>query len=170
MEIIKAYNILGVNESSTEDEIKKAYKKLAMKYHPDKNKEPSASDKFKDISNAYQILLNKDKHRESSQKPNFHFNPNQFRREFMNPEELFQQFFNQHNSFARQNTNGIHINLSRQNSIGHAFTQTSIVVQNGKRIETKVTNQGGTITKTRIVRELSTGNVLENVELLKQVN
>lgn len=50
------YKILGVSKSSTPDEIKKAYRKLAVQYHPDRNKSKEAEDKFKEISEAYEIL------------------------------------------------------------------------------------------------------------------
>lgn len=56
------YDVLGVQKNSTEKEIKKAYKRLAMKYHPDKNQgDAHAADKFKEIKEAYEILTDADK-------------------------------------------------------------------------------------------------------------
>ena len=55
------YQILGVDRNATEAKIKSAYRKLARKFHPDVNKDPSAVDKFKDINEAYEVLSDKEK-------------------------------------------------------------------------------------------------------------
>ena len=58
----KLYKVLGLDKDASDDEIKSAYKKKAMQYHPDKNKgDPECATKFKEISNAYNILGDKDK-------------------------------------------------------------------------------------------------------------
>lgn len=56
------YEVLGVEKNATEQDIKKAYRKLAMKYHPDRNKDnKEAEEKFKEVSEAYEVLSDSDK-------------------------------------------------------------------------------------------------------------
>ena len=55
------YEILGVSRTATEAEVKKAYRSLAMKYHPDVNKDEDATEVFKEINEAYQVLCDQEK-------------------------------------------------------------------------------------------------------------
>jgi len=55
------YEVLGTDRSASQDDIKKAFRKLAFQYHPDRNKEPDAEEKFKEISEAYAVLSDPEK-------------------------------------------------------------------------------------------------------------
>lgn len=55
------YTILGVYPEASGEEIKKAYRKLALQYHPDRNRSPEAEEKFKEITEAYSVLSDEGK-------------------------------------------------------------------------------------------------------------
>src|SRR5437588_4880641 len=55
------YEALGVTRDASAEEIRRAYRRLARQYHPDVNKEPGAEDRFKEISEAYEVLRDPEK-------------------------------------------------------------------------------------------------------------
>ncbi|UGQ47462.1 DnaJ domain-containing protein [Massilia endophytica] len=64
------YNVLGIAPNASEDEIKKVYRSLAMRYHPDRNQEPGADARFKAIAKAYEVLSDPVKREEYNQSLN----------------------------------------------------------------------------------------------------
>eukprot|EP00899_Mesostigma_viride_P014524 jgi/Mesvir1/23072/Mv16069-RA.2 len=94
------YSLLGVAKNADKAELKKAYRRLARKYHPDVNKEPGAEEKFKEISNAYEVLSDDQKRQiydtygEAGLKgaPGMG-GPGGMGGDFSNPFDLFETFF-----------------------------------------------------------------------------
>jgi len=81
------YDILGVSKGASDNEIKKAFKKKAMQYHPDHNKnDPKAEEKFKDVNEAYAVLKDKDKRNQYDQ-----FGAEGFKKRYTQ-EDIFQGF------------------------------------------------------------------------------
>ncbi|CAG6017046.1 unnamed protein product, partial [Menidia menidia] len=92
------YQILGVEKTASEEDLKKAYRKLALKFHPDKNHAPGATEAFKAIGNAYAVLSNTEKRRQYDQYGEERTHPSRHRehRDFeadISPEDLFNMFF-----------------------------------------------------------------------------
>ena len=93
------YEILGINRDSDDDDIKKAYRKLAMKYHPDRNPDnPKAEEHFKECKEAYEILSDSrkraayDQHGHAGVDPNMHEGAHNFTDAFS---DIFSDLFNQ---------------------------------------------------------------------------
>jgi len=84
------YKILEVERTATDDEIKKSYRKLAKKLHPDKNPDNKQSEeKFKEVSEAYNVLSNKEKR-------TAYDNPNPFRHTGTNMHDVWNQFYGEY--------------------------------------------------------------------------
>jgi len=123
------YDILGISKSASDEEIKKSYRKLALEWHPDRNKAANANEKFKEINEAYAVLSSKEKRATYDQFGSAAFSPGAgqaggqgpfgggfrqgpftytystsggmpFGDEFIDPFEIFEQFFGGGAGFA----------------------------------------------------------------------
>ena len=148
----KYYKILELSSNASQDDIKKAYKKLAFKYHPDRNKEKDAETKFKEISNAYQILTNKDSKLDSTQ-----INPNDLFAHIFSSGGIgiFQQMHPMAHVIRGGIGQGIQINIQNFNSnpkMSKRTVNTQIV--NGNKIETIIEEVNGVQSVKRVITKL----------------
>tara|TARA_E500000178_G_scaffold354966_1_gene425861 strand:- start:3319 stop:3813 length:495 start_codon:yes stop_codon:yes gene_type:complete len=157
MLIQECYNILEIPQNSSKEEIKKAYKKLALKYHPDKQNDKSDEEKskaeanFKKVAEAYDMLMNPEK---------FNTNNNQsFRRSNIDPNELFKQFFNI-NIGTNQFSSRMNININGLNNTSSncVMRTSSISIVNGKKIEKIRETINGITSEKIIVSDVNNNN------------
>ena len=165
------YDVLGVEKTASAAELKKAYRKLAMKYHPDQNKEKDAEDKFKELNQAYEILSDEQKRKTYDQFGHAAFDgtgatggPGGFGgfggpftytystggnpQDFGDPFEIFEQFFGGASPFGRRRPPRPHYSLKITFMEAVDGVEKTIVHQ-GKEFTVKVPPGAGDGTRIR---------------------
>ncbi|MGX7458793.1 DnaJ C-terminal domain-containing protein [Candidatus Vidania fulgoroideorum] len=111
----KYYKVLGLNENSSLQEVKKAYRRLAMKYHPDRNPGKKSEEKFKEIKEAYEKITNKNNIRdEEFENSSYEANKNNEYTRNDDFEDIFRSFFSEDNydsEFVKEKIIKISINI-----------------------------------------------------------
>jgi len=159
-------SILGLEGNASPEEIKKAYKKMALKYHPDRQEQTlrdeekkNAEEKFKQVSEAYELLMNPEKFN------NFNNGPHGFPGGFVDPSELFNQIFrdmnmNQGNPFS--NMQGFQVNFNNPGFNNNVMRSSSVFFINGQRIE-KVSETVNGVTHEHTIIGQTMPNAFQNI-------
>jgi len=131
------YTVLGLERGATQEEIKKAYRKLALRFHPDKNKDPGAEETFKEIAEAYEVLIDSDKkhaydtfgeeglHKRNKDRSRQRTRNNQFGSSFFHPSDpfdLFKSFFG-HDPFSQPFSDPFSTFFETHNKMQNNFMQ-----------------------------------------------
>ena len=150
------YEILGVSKTATSEEIKKAYRRLALKWHPDRNKSPEAEKRFKEINEAYEVLASPEKRRAYDQFGHRAFSgaagtgPFTYTYSgnlgdifgdwddfggFSNPFDIFESFFGRRSPFAQNRLPTYRLTISLKEAV--LGTEKEITI-NGKKRKVKI--------------------------------
>ena len=167
------YNILELQQSgtgATESDIKKAYKKLALKYHPDKNNGDDTQ--FKKIAEAYEILSDDNKRRQYDYNLCNGINYSFFDQNFMDPMDLFNSIIQQSdisiisesmiNTPIYQDINifdNMFTGILSPNNFSKSV-QTSTIIENGKKITRTTTTENGNTTVKEEIYDIHSGRLL----------
>ena len=131
------YTVLGLERGASQEEIKKAYRRLALRFHPDKNKEPGAEERFKEIAEAYEVLIDKDKknaydthgqgglYEGTKDRSRQRTRNNQFGSSFFHPSDpfdLFKSFFG-HDPFSQSFSDPFTSFFEAHNKMQNSFMQ-----------------------------------------------
>lgn len=145
------YEVLGVSESASDEQIKEAYRRLAKQYHPDINKDSNAETKFKEINEAYEAIKDGDRRRQYDAERHFKRsnggpgsrNPHDFFfHDIFDINDVFEQMRGNPRSGARWQPRNRDINLNYTISLFDAFT--------GKEQEIKFTKPNGETQQIRV--------------------
>lgn len=94
------YEVLGISKNATKDDIKKAFRTLAMKYHPDRNKAADAEERFKEINEAYEVLSDDKRRQTYDAFGHDGLNSQGFNADNINPFDIFNEFFGGNGGFG----------------------------------------------------------------------
>ena len=132
----KYYELLGVSEDASQEEIKKAYRKKAKKYHPDSNSEEADEEKFKKINKAYDVLSDEEKRKKydrfGEQGVEGHAQRGQ-RRAASNFQDIFEEIFG--GGFGSRKSSGENLKASVSVSMEEAFHGTSKAIRIERQVQ-----------------------------------